>query len=97
MFLIVLLGLLAMAAVVLLIVLAAGAIAGAWTGAAIGGALAGVWPAPRYSLKADPAGLAAGWRKALYIVLGILVGGLIGALAGVGLVVVALLIIASTG
>jgi len=77
MILIVLLALAAMLLAILAVVLIVGAVAGAWLGGTLGGVIAGA--------TAASAGFGA-WR----LPLGIFAGGVIGALAGIGLAVAAI-------
>lgn len=97
MVIIIILALAVMAAAVILAVVVAGAIAGASTGAAIGGTLAGLWYTPatdgaKPGLHADQSPAVRG----LLITLGVLLGSLLGGLAGIGVAVVFLVIVAAT-
>jgi hypothetical protein len=97
MVIIILLALAAIAAVVILAVVVAGAIAGASSGAAIGGMLAGLWYTPaadgaKPGLRPDQSHVVRG----LMITSGVLLGGLLGGLAGIGVAVVFLLVVAAS-
>jgi hypothetical protein len=97
MIIIVFLAVVILAAAVILAVVLAGAIAGAFTGAALGGMLAGLWYTPvadgaKPGLHADQSHVVRG----LLTTLDVLLGGLFGGLAGIGVAVVFLLIVAAT-
>lgn len=91
---IVLLGLAAMVAAILLVVVAACAVAGASVGAALGGTLPWIGYRPAAG-KIDPAAHVFGY--ALRGALGLVGGGLLGGLAGIGVAVLAIWALAVFG